>query len=190
MAPDADLKSLIDALSWWERVGYLGLSLVIIGVVGEGIHDFTSWFMTTWWSSGGGRASVLILIAGLAIEGIGQVNVNSTSEQLVALETKETAALKLEITRLKSSRFLNPQQQDEFVTVMRPFAGQRISFGALPPTFEALAFADQLVELLKRAGVNAEMLQEAAVRWIGPAHGVVARYISRNARRDIFVDFS
>jgi len=110
MAADLDLSALMSSLSCWEYAGYAGLAIVIIGVVGEGVHDFTTWFSNTWWSTKGGRLSVLVLIAGLAIEGVTQVKANSLSGQIIAFlgeqaaTTRERAAtLEKEAAELRMS---------------------------------------------------------------------------------------
>jgi hypothetical protein len=102
MAPATDLSVLISSLSCWETAGYTGLAIVIIGVVGEGIHDFTAWFRDTRWHSGGGKLSVLILIAGLAVEGVAQVKANSISGEIIALLSGEAARLGVTIDNLNT----------------------------------------------------------------------------------------
>src|SRR5258707_7484026 len=61
---------------------------------------------------------------------------------------------------------------------MHSFAGQRASVGAVPPTFEAATFAEQILRILKGAKINADLNQGAAEVQVGLAHGVLARYFT------------
>jgi hypothetical protein len=114
MATNNNLGALISLLSWWEAAGYAGLAIVIIGVVGEGIHDFTAWLKRTWWGPNGGRLSVLVLIVGLAIEGVAQVKANSISGQIIGSLNKEAAderARTAEIEKVAAWRRLEPENE-------------------------------------------------------------------------------
>lgn len=92
MAQDIDLNALMSSLSFWEKAGYVGLAAVLIGVVGETIHEFASRPRWSWWGPKGGRLSALILIAGLAIEGVAQINANSISGRVIAFLGNEEAS--------------------------------------------------------------------------------------------------
>jgi hypothetical protein len=101
MASEIDLNALIASLSCWEIAGYSGLVIVIIGVVGEAVHEWVPLFSYVWWRANGGRLSVLVLIAGLAIEGVAQVKANSISGQIIAFLSDRAATLEGANLRLR-----------------------------------------------------------------------------------------
>jgi hypothetical protein len=141
------------------------LAIVIIGVAGEGIHDFTRWFTRTWWGPNGGRLSVLILIIGLAIEGIAQVKTNSTSDKIIAFLGKETAdenertaelklALEKEITS-RSPREIKPEQRTNLLTALNAVMPKgEITITAKLFDEEAERFEKQISDVLKEAGFD------------------------------------
>lgn len=106
----------------------------------------------------------------------------------IAKANAEAAQANLEIERLRAPRHLSEAASAQFVDAMRSFAGQRASFGALPPTFEASAFSEQLVSLLKKAGIDADINQGAEEMWVGSARGVVARYFSISDKGKAFAE--
>ncbi len=83
-------------------------------------------------------------------------------------------------------RALSDEQVQSLVRRMAPFVHQHITVGASPVTLEAGRFADQLVMVLRAAGVSAERSDSSAGIQIGPTHGVVARYVSGNQRSEQF----
>jgi hypothetical protein len=160
---------LISSLSCWETAGYVGLLIVIVGVAGEGVHDFTSWFKQTWWGPHGGRAAILVLIIGLAVEGVGQVKANSTSGQIIAflgneaaatreraasLE-KEAVALRLQLAERTAplvERRLRPDQIATLVSELRGH-GLVISVSSVGNDHEASVFANDFITAFTEAGV-------------------------------------
>jgi hypothetical protein len=142
MSNDINLAALMSSLTGWEKIGYVGLSIVIVGVVGEGIHDFTE-FGFKWWRKHGGRVSVLVLIVGLAIEGVAQVNANNTSGRIIALLAtqaansqekaagleREAAQLQLDLARLKAPRSLSKDAQSRVADKIRPIGSKPFTVG-------------------------------------------------------------
>jgi len=63
----SDVSLLDSALNNWESVEYVAEALVLAGCVGEYFSEFTK-IRTERWRSGLGKISLLVLIAGLAIE--------------------------------------------------------------------------------------------------------------------------
>lgn len=59
-------------VSFWETLGYVALVAVLVGVAGESIKEFTDWPNRIGYEKEITRLSALILIAGLAGEGITQ----------------------------------------------------------------------------------------------------------------------
>src|ERR1700680_5147895 len=85
----ADVASLDALLSWWEVVEYVAEAAVILGCAGEFVAEFTQ-VRTPAWRHQFSRASLLILIVGLAVELGALVRTNSLSGREIAL-LNETA---------------------------------------------------------------------------------------------------
>jgi hypothetical protein len=107
-----DIPALKSAQSWWELAGYVSLATVLIGVIGESVHEFFTRFGSSWWRLIGGKASALVLIAGLAAEGITQVKTNSISDQITAVLDREN----LEIREKVAGRRITKEQHDILVS--------------------------------------------------------------------------
>jgi hypothetical protein len=112
MVPTIDLASLTPALSRWEFAGYVAVTAVAIGVIGESIHELTNWFKPfRWWKANGGRASALLLIVALAVELVTQIMTNSISGQIIGLLNIEVADARnrtADIEKLTAWRWLPP----------------------------------------------------------------------------------
>src|SRR5205085_10039529 len=93
MAAEIDLNALMSSLSRWEIAGYVSVSAVAVGVIGEFIHDFVPSLKRRfkWWDTWGGKVSGLVLIAALAAELVTQVKANSTSGQIIAFVSDRSA---------------------------------------------------------------------------------------------------
>jgi biopolymer transport protein ExbD len=160
MADAINLNDLMSSLSFWERGGYIGLAAVIFGVIGETIHEFAAWPHWEWWRPRGGKLSALVLIAGLAIEGVAQINANNTSDRVIAVLRDEEAATKERAEELRKAnlalekqlnpRTINDEQADVLIKAIRPFAGVPFEVEA-DPTAE-YGFVDRLITLLTEAG--------------------------------------
>jgi hypothetical protein len=128
----SDISALISALSYWEAAGYAALAAVLIGVIGESIHQFVPWPSSGWWRANGGKASALILIAGLASEGITQVETNSTSGQIIADLNLQEATLSQR--NLAFERAISPRTLEQNLTGqhLRRFADVEVVVESLP----------------------------------------------------------
>lgn len=84
LVTSADVASLDALLSWWEWVEYGAEAFVILGCVGEFIAEFTK-IKTAEWRHQLSKASLLVLIAALAIELGALVRTNSLSGQEIGL---------------------------------------------------------------------------------------------------------
>jgi hypothetical protein len=151
MVDPINLNELISSLSFWEISGYVGLFGVLIGVIGEAVHEFSASPKWNWWKSKGGRLSALLLIVGLAVEGVAQVNANNISGRVIAFlgdqeaTTRERAAkLELELARLRAPRLLTPEQRQEVVSRLRRFEATAVAINANGDDPEVKAFASQL----------------------------------------------
>jgi hypothetical protein len=80
----ASMESLNTLLSTWDSVAYFTLALVLIGVVGETIVEWTSIFAGTR-RDAVGKVSSLILIAGLGGEIIVHAKISEYTSEIVAL---------------------------------------------------------------------------------------------------------
>jgi hypothetical protein len=95
---------------------------------------------------------------------------------------KRATEAALELERLKRPRLLLPDQQDRLIKAAGSFSGQIVAIGAVPTTFEATAFAEQLVRVLVTAGLNSRIDQQLAATEVGSSRGVVARFVTGNLR--------
>jgi hypothetical protein len=78
-----DLASLKSSLETWEIIEYAATGVVIIGVIGEYIADFTEFAEQRNLERPMGKLSCLILIVGLVLEMIGVVRTSQLSGQIV-----------------------------------------------------------------------------------------------------------
>jgi hypothetical protein len=85
-----------------------------------------------------------------------------------------------------AGRALSDEQVQSLVRRMAPFTHQHVTVGASPVTLESGRFADQLVIALRAAGVSAERSDSSAGIQVGPARGIVARYVTGNQRSEHF----
>lgn len=79
-----DVSSLDSALNFWEFIEYVAEALVLAGCVGEYVSEFTC-LKTEGWRSRLGKLSLLILIAGLAVELGALIRTNNLAGQEIAL---------------------------------------------------------------------------------------------------------
>jgi hypothetical protein len=117
-----DISSLMSNISFWETWGYVALAAVLVGVAGESIKEFTKWLDQIGWEKRISRLSALILVAGLAGEGITQPNTNAANAILIAyLNNQATQALS-EQERLKQAmswRRLTKEQHDKLLAAFK-----------------------------------------------------------------------
>jgi hypothetical protein len=112
MAPD--IASLLADISFWEFWGYVALAAVVVGVIGESIEEFTEWPKFMGIEKPLMRISALVLILGLAGEGITQPNTNAANAKAVAFANKETAQLTLDLEKERAATSARPWTKEQF----------------------------------------------------------------------------
>jgi len=153
---EPDIAALLANISFWEGWGYVALAAVLIGVAGESIKEFTPWLERIGWEKKIGRISALILIAGLAGEGVTQPNTNAANAKLIALLNKQTAQLRLDLEARKN-RSLTDAQKSAIIERLKPLPDKgKIIFNPLMTDGEAIQFSDQIKAVLKAAGYDVE----------------------------------
>jgi len=88
----SDLSTLESLAGFWERVDYVGLFLVFVGVIVESVVEFTSLIKSSFWKPKIGKASALVLIVGLALELISSSRLSVINRQVVAILSTHAAA--------------------------------------------------------------------------------------------------
>lgn len=92
MSEIAGLESLAEL---WERVDYIGLFLVFVGVIVESLVEFTSLIKSSFWKPRIGKISALVLIVGLALELMASSRLSVINRQVVGkLSAQATEANK------------------------------------------------------------------------------------------------
>ena len=80
-----EIAPLVSKAAFWDWIDGWSLIFVIVGVVGEGLHEWPPSIVRNWqWFHNLGRLSWLILLAGLAGEFIAQNNRNADNNLIVA----------------------------------------------------------------------------------------------------------
>ncbi len=125
--------------------------------------------------------------AALANERAGKLELDVATQRKLTAEANERAAeAQLALARFRAPRALTPEQRSKFVEEMSIFKGQRVLLGTFSNSFEVVAFAQQLFQALKEAGVNVELNSGFVTRVIGAAKGVVSRYTTGNDKSKAF----
>ncbi len=75
---------------FWERLDYLGLFLVFVGVTIESLVEFTN-LITSSWKSRIGKASALVLVIGLTLELISSSRLSTLNRQVITILAEEAA---------------------------------------------------------------------------------------------------
>lgn len=98
-----EISPLVSNASFWDTIDGWSLIFVIIGVIGEGIHEWPPRRLREWrYFSSLGRISWLILLAGLAGEFIAQNITNADNKLIIAgLNNRAAQAEKLAARSLK-----------------------------------------------------------------------------------------
>jgi|SRR5579864_5600271 len=144
-----DISALMASLSLWEDAGYVAIGIVGIGCIGESICDFTDWVTedTKKWL---GKASALVLIFGLAAEGIAQVNANGTTARIVAILNNEAAQANERAAALEQAaswRELSRDQHDKIVALIKESPNlhpERVLFDSVVGNPEAQRYGNLL----------------------------------------------
>ena len=109
-----EIASLMSDVSFWELWGYVSLAAVLIGVIGESIKELTDWLERTGWEKKISRLSALILIAGLAGEGITQPKTNAINATLIAFLNKQSGQLAIDLEKEKQKTSARPWGKEQF----------------------------------------------------------------------------
>lgn len=167
----SELTSLESSLTRWEWFEYGAAAVVIVGVLGEAINDFTSWWPRWRIKKKLGKGSTLILIAGLACELLGLVRTSTLSNQLIAdlnataAEANERAAnAEDQAAQLEDKNFRHSQRADRLWDNEKDFAaalmgkptGTILSLMYARGDSEAWETADALKYVLRQYGWNVE----------------------------------
>ncbi len=91
-----DISSLNFLLDRWEITEYISASVVLLAVMGEFTAEFTNLLKDESKRRRLAKASVLVLIAGLAVELVSLVRTSQLSNQIVAQLNQEAAQAKVE----------------------------------------------------------------------------------------------
>lgn len=123
----------------------------------------------------------------LANERAGKLELEVAQQRkLTALANERAAEAKLELERLKTPRLLRPEQIESLITAMSEFKEQKVFFGVVSTTFEAMNFGSQLFMVLKAAGVDVTGRGPFVQRAIGIVRGMVVRHTTGNDRGQRF----
>jgi len=82
------LESLAD---FWERIDYVGLFFVFIGVTIESLTEFTSLIRSSVWKPKIGKVSALVLVIGLTMELIASSRLSTLNRQVIRILAVEAA---------------------------------------------------------------------------------------------------
>jgi hypothetical protein len=74
---------------FWERVDYVGLFLVFVGVTVESLVEFTSLIKSPFWKPKIGKASALVLIIGLTLELVASSRLSTVNRQVIGILSKQ-----------------------------------------------------------------------------------------------------
>jgi len=150
------IDTLTSSLSPWEDTGYVATGIVITGCIGESIVEFTKWIKDERNKSLAGRISAFILIAGLALEVLAQVKVNSISGQIIALLNNQTAEARAETARVQTAvawRIIPNDQYIELAHLLEKGRGS-VTIGWIANDPESMYFAWQLSYLFEQVGAH------------------------------------
>jgi hypothetical protein len=87
----SEISTLESLAEFWERVDYVGLFLVFVGVIVESLVEFTSIIKSSVWKSKIGKASALVLIVGLTLELISSSRLSGLNRQVVGILSIQSA---------------------------------------------------------------------------------------------------
>lgn len=139
----------------------------------DDIYTWANWILV--------GALVVGVLATYAIVVSGNIRDAALKRELAA-QSARTAEAELALAKLKAPRLLNEEQMQSIATRMKEFAGQYVSVGAIPFTFEAASLADQIVRALIAAGMKADLNQGSAQVQVGAVNGIVARATTGNEK--------
>jgi hypothetical protein len=193
-----DIAALDSSLSCWEIGGYTATGIVVIGVVGESVVEFTEWIRSPRRRSNFGIASALILIFGLTVEILTQVKVNSLSGQIIAFLNNDTADAKLQLAKYRAWRQeLLAEHRAEIGEKLETFKGTKFDTGLDLNSAEQTAFVQELDNVLVDSAKWVHVPWNGGFTiplWIFNAGGGAPRPISapvtaRNVEIHIFAEY-
>jgi len=85
----SDISTLEAMAELWERVDYVGLFLVFVGVTVESLVEFTSLIKSPFWKPRIGKASALVLIIGLTLELVASSRLSTVNRQVIGILSKQ-----------------------------------------------------------------------------------------------------
>jgi len=111
-----DVLGLLETASWWSTIDKIGVVLVILGVIGEGISEFLPERLTRCINTRRlGRISWLILVAGLFIEFAAESQRDADDGLVIAALNAQAAP-----------RRLTPEQENALASVFAKFPGEKV----------------------------------------------------------------
>jgi hypothetical protein len=161
-----DVTSLDALLRCWELIEYWAAGFVILGCVGEFAAEFTR-IHTLAWGHQLAKASLLVLIAALAVELVALVHTNRLSAKEIAILEQGTAQLEKDAAQLRKEaeqehlarvqleksmmwRHLSKEQGDALCSVIPTKLVDRITVTSSSQDSEAFRYAVDFNEALRR----------------------------------------
>jgi uncharacterized protein YqhQ len=90
----SEISALESLAEIWERVDYIGLFLVFVGVIVESLVEFTSLIKSSFWKPRIGKISALVLIVGLALELMASSRLSVINRQVIGILSAQAAEAK------------------------------------------------------------------------------------------------
>jgi hypothetical protein len=87
----SEISTLESSAELWERVDYIGLFFVFLGVTVESLVEFTNLIKSSFWKPKIGKVSALVLIIGLALELISSSRLSAINRQVVGILSAQAA---------------------------------------------------------------------------------------------------
>lgn len=151
-----NIQELRASADWWEMAGYLASIVVVIGIIIESIELFhvvkAGRLRDRWWEFAG----VLVVVLGLAVEVITQVQSNNrTGLVIAALDAEASNALKqaaaLEV--IANGRKLTPKQISAIAADLKTFAGHKVFITSYSGDAEGARLGMQIEAAMRAAGI-------------------------------------
>jgi hypothetical protein len=154
-----DIKSLSSLNDFWGNVLVWSTLVVFVGVIGEYVVEFTSCIKDRKLKRGIGKASTLILIAGVAGELLGEATTGEYSTQIAAIINQKTEILKGENIALEKQiapRDIIVEQQRAIADKLKWFSGRRVAVFSYILDIEGMRLAMQIEAVLHLADIEIE----------------------------------
>jgi hypothetical protein len=146
-----DIPKLMSESAFWEIAGYCSAGVVTLGVAGEGVTELTNWIKSRALRRFIERASVLILLVGLAGEILSQVQANNKTSLIIGLLEQQTEQLKSDNLVL-SAKIAPRQLSAEDIAVLQAavgaFSGRQISIWSYGLDIEGRILATRIKSAL------------------------------------------